>query len=100
MRSAARSPQSSRAAVVVTARSVCRLCCAQHDGAGRIIALSRHRRSIEVKGGFYIEGRQYDVQASLPTPSWNVVRLTSPSDHRTNHRRPARCSPDTGVKSV
>ena len=58
-RSAARSPQSNRAAAVVTARSVCRLCCAQHDGAGRIIALSRHRRSIEVKGGFYIEGRQY-----------------------------------------
>jgi hypothetical protein len=30
-------------------------------GAKRIIELSRHRvaRLIEVKGGFYIEGRQY-----------------------------------------
>jgi hypothetical protein len=46
----------------VTARSVCRLCCAPTRwGAKRIIELSRHRvaRLIEVKGGFYIEGRQY-----------------------------------------
>jgi hypothetical protein len=57
----------------------------QHDGAEPIIALSRHASYAQLRSRAASTSKTViDLQASLPTPSWNVVCLTSPSDHRTN----------------
>ena len=55
-------------------------------GAERIIALSRHASHAQLRSRAVSTSKAVtiELQASLPTPSWNVVCLTSPSHHRTN----------------
>jgi len=51
----------------------------QHDGAEPIIALSRHASYAQLRSRAASTSKTViDLQASLPTPSWNVVCLTSP----------------------
>ena len=67
----------------VTARSVCRLCCAQHDGAERIIALSRHasHAQLRLRAVSTSKAVSIDLQASSPTPSESCAtpQITAPT---------------------